>query len=811
MCPRGYIDRAMSILKHLILFIMLLALSACGGGKAVPLGNADAVMPRSAQLTSRTAVESEPIPARILRSAAEVLKAGNNDSALILLQQLMEQYPNTPWYKRALFLTGRTFIQMDRSDAADAAMLRVLAEYPELADYALFQLAEYHVSKERYSRAAALYQRITEKYTKSSLAPRSAFGRAQALLESSAYLQAEEAFDTFLKDNPRSEFAPAAGLGLGRALLAQARLTDAVQVYQEVWIEYPGDPNDQEVERALAELSAKGAKIPELSPEDLYERGKNLYRSNQYEKTITAFVKLLERSPKSAYRADALLVTGISAFKTGKRTEAAAVLEQMVKDNPGDPRIPEALYWIGKSYSKLGEWEKGISAFRKILGRFPESEWADDALFLTGNIYREAGDIKKALEYYGRLAKEYPESNFADSAIWWQAWTNYTAGDYEKAEQTLQKLVNRYPRSFLVNQARYWQGRAAEKRKDLSRAAAYYERVLKKGPYTYYGSRAAERLAALEGADTVVKTELPVDTILSCKEGECSDDPLHSFDTDDGPPVWTEETRKLLAAQPSFRKTFELMYLDMKKEAAAELWSLQDKMPRKRGALIGLSKAFFDLGDYYRSLMLVLRNYERYLEAPLDKTPEDLWLLAYPQAYWESIQTYAKKYKQDPYFVAAIMREESQFNTEALSPAGARGLMQVMPSTGEQVAKQIKARGFDRGKLFDSDMSIMIGTWYIGQLMKRFKGDPLFAAAAYNAGPEAVAQWLKKNGSSKDREAFVESIPFMETRGYVKKVLRNYAEYKRIYGKAADIAPMPVLLQIDTLGAVAADGPPKNQ
>jgi soluble lytic murein transglycosylase len=361
-----------------------------------------------------------------------------------------------------------------------------------------------------------------------------------------------------------------------------------------------------------------------------------------------------------------------------------------------------------------------------------------------------------------------------------------------------------------VNQARYWQGRATEKRKDFSRAVAYYERVLKKGPYTYYGSRAAARLASLEGADPIVKAELPADTILSCKEGECSDDPLYAYDTDDGPPIWTEETRKLLAAQPSFRKTFELMYLDMKKEAAAELWSLQDKMPRKRGALIGLSKAFFELGDYYRSLMLVLRNYERYLEAPLDKTPEDLWLLAYPQAYWDSIQTYAKKYKQDPYLVAAIMREESQFNTEALSPVGARGLMQVMPSTGAQVAKQIKARGFNREKLFDSDMSIMIGTWYIGQLMKRFKGDPLFAAAAYNAGPEAVAQWLKKNGSSKDREAFVESIPFMETRGYVKKVLRNYAEYKRIYGKSADVAPLPVLQQVDTLGAVATDEPINN-
>jgi soluble lytic murein transglycosylase len=133
--------------------------------------------------------------------------------------------------------------------------------------------------------------------------------------------------------------------------------------------------------------------------------------------------------------------------------------------------------------------------------------------------------------------------------------------------------------------------------------------------------------------------------------------------------------------------------------------------------------------------------------------------------------------------VAAIVREESQFHAEALSPAGARGVMQVMPSTGERIAQIIRMQGFDQSKLFDSDTAINLGTWYISHLMKRFKGDPLFVAAAYNAGPEAVASWLSRTGHGTERDEFVESIPYSETRGYVKKVFRNYAEYKRIYGK----------------------------
>jgi soluble lytic murein transglycosylase len=283
-----------------------------------------------------------------------------------------------------------------------------------------------------------------------------------------------------------------------------------------------------------------------------------------------------------------------------------------------------------------------------------------------------------------------------------------------------------------------------------------------------------------------------------------------SSDTD-GPPVWTEEAVKALSAEPSFKKTLELMHLGMKAEAAAELWALQEKIPRKRGGLLGLSKAFFELGDYYRSLILVLRNYERYLEGAARETSEDFWLLAYPQGYWETILAYSRKYGQDPYFVAAIIREESQFHAEALSPAGARGVMQVMPATGEWVAQAIRLRGFDRSKLFDADTGINIGTWYISHLMKRFKGDMLLVSAAYNAGPEAVLSWLGKNGRDADRDAFVESIPFSETRGYVKKVLRNYSEYKRIYGRAGQNATLSPLYSGSALGELFMQEEAKGQ
>ncbi|MGE5174719.1 MAG: tetratricopeptide repeat protein [Betaproteobacteria bacterium] len=773
----------MSLFKRIIPFSLLLAMTTCAGEKELPETIPAAPPQRSALQPIKRTVLSDPEEA--LKSAIKAYRDGNGAASLLISHQLTEQFPETSWYRRALFVTEQALIQMDRASEADAAMLRVQAEYPELADYAVFLLAEYHFSKGRHSQAAALYQSVMERHPKSPLAMRAAFRRGQSLLESYAYLQAIDAFDKFLQDHPRSEFAPDAGLGLARALTAEAQLEKAVRTYRDVMIRYPGTAADQEAERALTELKASGVEVADMSPPEWYERGKHLSRSNQHAKAIDAYAKFLEKEPESQDRPDALLRTGVALFNLGRRGEATVILEKMARDFPGDQRTQEALYWIGRSYGKLGDWERGVRTLQKILDRFPDSEWADDALFLAGNLCRDAGDMKKAIRFYGRLAKEYPDSRFADSAIWWRAWSYYTAGDYKKMEQALRELISRYPRSILAHQARYWQGRAAEKMGQPSRAIAYYERVLKKGPYTYYGYRAMERKGRLEATGAVAKADDPVDIGVACGETPCPDDLANIFDIDDGPPVWTDETRQILSAQPSFKKTLELMSLDMKKEASQELWALQDRVPRKRGMLIGLSKAFFELGDYQRSLQLVIRNYDRYLEAPTPGTPDDLWLLAYPRGYWDSILSCARKYGQDPYFIAAIVREESRFSSEAISPAGARGLMQVMPATAEWVAKSIKLPGFDREKLFDSDTGITIGTWYIGHLMKQFKGDALLAAAAYNAGPDAVAAWLAKYGyANGERDAFVEAIPFAETRGYVKKVLRNYAEYKRIYGRA---------------------------
>jgi soluble lytic murein transglycosylase len=758
---------------------VLLSLLACASVPVAPAPGQKAA-PRPARPRQDLLLQI-PTPEEGLRRAIEAYKAGSSEAALRTLQSLAEQYPDTEWYRRSLFLKEQVLIQIDRPSDADGAMLSVLDEYPDMGDYAILMLAEYHFSKSRFTEAAALFGQLAARYPASSLAARARVRQGQALLQSAAYVQAADVLDATLRENPSSDMAPDAGLSLAQALLADSRVSDAVRVYRDIWVRYPGTAAEQEAGRSLDWLSACAVDVPAATADEWYERANNLYRASQYDKAVEAFAKLLEQDPRSSHRSEALFRAGIAQFFCGRRSDAAASLEKMLHEYPRDERAAEALYWLGKSYGKLGEREKAVAAFQRILASRADSEWADDALFLTGNIYRDANDLKKALRFYNRLIAEYPDSRYADSAAWWIAWSYYRSGDYARADHALRELIRRYPRSFLVHQARYWRGRIAEKTGDDAQASEQYAMVLKKGAYTYYGYRAAERLAAENRSAAAEAVNASLDIPPGCDEGNCPDDPLASFDTEDSPPDWSEEARQVLAAEPSYKKSLELMQLDMKKEAASELGFLQNRMPRRPGAVIGLSKAFFELGDYHRSMVLVIRSYEQYLDTETPRTSPDLWLLAYPQAYWDSILSYSRKYGQDPYFVAAIIREESQFRPEALSPAGARGVMQVMPATGKWIAQSIPLPGFDASKLFESDTAINVGTWYISYLMKRFRGDPLYVAAAYNAGPEAVAAWTGKNGIAGERDEFVEAIPFSETRSYVKKVLRNYDEYRRIY------------------------------
>lgn len=152
----------------------------------------------------------------------------------------------------------------------------------------------------------------------------------------------------------------------------------------------------------------------------------------------------------------------------------------------------------------------------------------------------------------------------------------------------------------------------------------------------------------------------------------------------------------------------------------------------------------------------------------------------YPIGYKDIINKYSQEYKVDPFLVAAIINVESKYNKDAISNKDARGLMQIMPSTGDWAAEVLKLERYNHKLLHEPDINIKLGTWYISQLKKEFNNNMDLVYAAYNAGSGNVGKWLQDKTYSNDGKR-LEDIPFNQTKDYVKKVNFNYNVYKIVY------------------------------
>jgi soluble lytic murein transglycosylase len=195
-----------------------------------------------------------------------------------------------------------------------------------------------------------------------------------------------------------------------------------------------------------------------------------------------------------------------------------------------------------------------------------------------------------------------------------------------------------------------------------------------------------------------------------------------------------------------------------------------------------ISRLYREAGEYHRSAILVRKKMSPPpLVGSLSEKERILYLLAYPLGYPSWINQYAQKGNLDPAFLTAVILEESRFDPQAVSPAGARGLMQVLPATANQIVQRVRVDGYSDTLLFDPETNLRLGSWYLSSLLQEFKGKEIWALAAYNAGPHMAREWLAKNPAAPEDE-FVENIPYTETKNYVIRVLSSAQVYRMLYG-----------------------------
>jgi soluble lytic murein transglycosylase len=398
------------------------------------------------------------------------------------------------------------------------------------------------------------------------------------------------------------------------------------------------------------------------------------------------------------------------------------------------------------------------SLIAQMVERFPASRWLEEALYSGGNMYLLKHDAKQATYHYSLLVKMFPKSIYAPSAHWRAAWMNYRLGNYAEAARLMDEQVERYAGGLEVPSALYWRGRIYEDEEhDLGQAANYYRVLAATYINYYYAGLARQRLNALRGLAPAIAPAAALNGVVPPEvpplTGELPENEPHLI-------------KARLLANASLN---EYIAPEIRASATADEW----------GAL-AQGEIYTSYGEYTRAIQAMKHSGIPFFTLPMEEIPSVYWKLLFPQPYWADLAASAQKNGLDPYLVASLIRQESEFNAGAVSHANAYGLMQLLPGVGKSEAKKQGIKHFNASDLLNPTVNLELGTANLRQVLDRFGGQMEYALAAYNAGDAPVRQWME-SGTYKDVPEYVESIPYTETREYVQAILRNREIYRALY------------------------------
>ncbi|EFK95290.1 protein containing Lytic transglycosylase-like, catalytic domain [sediment metagenome] len=403
-----------------------------------------------------------------------------------------------------------------------------------------------------------------------------------------------------------------------------------------------------------------------------------------------------------------------------------------------------SLFYLATLHRTIDEFYPAINYYQKVYRIAPGGSLADDALYWTGFCYENLRNYPAAHKYYLKLAAAYPYSNFADDCWWRVGIYYYRLGHYRTANYYFCSGFARQPGKDISAELAYFAAKSFRKLNNLPQREYYLKATAKYYFSAFYGKRAVEVLGSTENIKPII---VPTKKI------------------------------KINSANFNFFVKNKL-YRDAEKEL---LYIRQGIKPEQRVSIDPMVATLAFSAQKYNDCIKVMAPHLQKTWSNKEPAPASWWALSFPRGYWEIVLKYSSKYKVDPYFVLAVLREESLFNPEIVSSARAIGLMQIIPETGHNLFTVLHWRNFDRKKLFDPEINIQLGIIYLSRLLKEYKGNIYYTLCAYNAGPQALKKWTRHREQNDDIDEFIERIPFGETRMYVKRVMNTYLTYKMIY------------------------------
>jgi soluble lytic murein transglycosylase len=539
---------------------------------------------------------------------------------------------------------------------------------------------------------------------------------------------------------------------LAQAYDTRGRAPQAFELYTRVWKSYPTTAAS-DAAFARAQALAVSLKAPPPESQALLARADKLRDAFRCEAALAHYEMVLARPETSAAERPRLERARADCLFDRRRYREAATAYDAIAAR--DKQDFEVRMQSARALARVGDRAASIAAFQK-LERVRDPAVVAKARSLLAVVVFDK-EPARAHSLMLKVERQTADADLAAQARWQLAWEDVKSGEWARALPRLDKLAEQPASDIEVQRARYWRAVArAQSPKPQVKSAGESQLgdLARDVPLSYYGMLASDRVGAPQ-----------IERSLA------------------GPRVSSDEP-------PALRRARLFADGGFPEIAGDEIESFVDESRLGRDLRVSAARLLERAGDSHRGLRLVEDTFGATLDQGIDPSWREAWELAWPRAYGEWVSGAAHEFGFDPALVWAIMREESAYRPEVSSPAGALGLMQLIPPTASRVAGELGIAGFVPERLYDPETSIRLGTYYLRSLVDRFDGSRPLAIASYNAGPEAVDRWLDKDGATPN-DVFVESVSYAETRRYLRRVLRSYRMYQLLYGDAVKPEPRP--------------------
>lgn len=630
-----------------------------------------------------------------------------------------------------------------------------------IEDYALLFQAESQLRQGDVVAARALASRAANRTPESGLTPSALMRAAAVLSEAGDPTGAVAVLQRVLPRLADASVGARARYALGEALLAAGDQKEAARVFQALWLQAPAALGDA-TERQLRALADAGVTPPAPTAAERAARAERLLASGLIEPARLESEALVAEKPPAETRERALRVLMNASRRLGRADAALAAATDGLAAAAPERRAG----WL-LDLSRLRQRrdrEGALGTLDRLVREHPRSPAAAEALQLKAELLEAAARPVEAEKTYRKLVADYPDSDETAGALWRLGWIAWFRDNHVETTTWWSRLQTARGGRWLREAATYWLGRTWERRGDREQAARQFAQLVKDSPRTYYGLLAAQRAPAAPAGRGAGGSEPSASGKAAAP----------------GPFVFPADPLGALQGDPRFDRATALREVGLGEFADEELDELTRRSVGEPRRLYALSVAYVADERYHMALRILRRSFQGAARSG-GASPREFWEMFYPMGWRDALTAAAGRASLDPFLVAAVVREESSFFPQARSRVGARGLMQLMPATGREVARARQIPFPDVEVLDQPETNIELGTIFLGGLFRQF-GDARLAAAAYNAGPNRVREWWA-NRKTDDLDVWVEQIPYNETRAFVKRVMLSWQEYQRVYGE----------------------------